>query len=184
MIELIISTIASLFLALLGIYTGALKKLIGTIIKGIVKILKLQPKTRNKINKPTEALRSLYPELKKVEISKENTKIINSISYIGLSLITIAVVGLILNMTIINDQAISQWLSSRLNFVIPTVTVYYTSAMFALLTSGISVCVGQWKKGREFRKAQGRKHLIEVAKRELTEAELIEIIESKIEEKK
>lgn len=183
MIGIIVSMAAAVFLAIFGFYTGAIKKIVGTVTKGLCLLFRIN-RHKEKSIEVSEEVKQLFPEIRKAKKSGENIEKISSISYIGVTLIVLAIVGLVLNMAVVNDEAISQWLSSWLPFKIVTIKIYWTSAMFAVITSGISMCLSQWKKGREYRKAMSREKLYELAKRELTEQELIDIIDSKVAAKK
>lgn len=184
-IGVVVSFLASAFLAAFGLYSGAIKKIVAVAIKSICLVFHIeQEKERQKTVKIGEDVKKIFPEIKKAKKSQENIEKVSSVSYIGLVIIVIAAIGLVLNMTVLNNETISQKISQLLKMKLETVKVYWTSGMFALITSGASMCFNQWKKGYEYRKGQSLKKLKEAAKRELTEEELIQLIESKVEEKK
>lgn len=183
MVGIIVSASASIFLAVFGLYTGAISKMVATMIKGLCRLFKIE-RRKEKTIKVSQEVKMLFPEIKKAKKSRENAEKVSGVSFLGISLIVMAIIGVVLNLTVINDKTISEKLSSILPFRVETIKVYWTSAMFALITGGISICASQWKKGKKYREAQSREKIAEAAKRELTEKELIDIINSKIEEKR
>jgi hypothetical protein len=125
-----------------------------------------------------------FGEIKKMRKSKENSKFISSVSYIGICIVVLAVMGILMNLNAVTGSIISNGISELLGLAEPTIAIYWTSTMFAFVTLGCSIMYGQWKKGKEFRKEHNRNKLKQIVKNTLTEQELIDIVDEKVKDKK
>lgn len=184
MISILVSALTSIFLFAIGIYTGAIKKLIATLVKLFYNILQLFGKEASKVEKTEKAHLAIERHfgVRKICYSRENTQKVSLVSYVGICITAIAIAGLLIDSKA-NSFAVSGRLSELLKIEIATATIYCTSFMFAMISSGVSIIAGQWKKNSDYRKANSRAKIKEAAKRELTEQELLMIVDAKVKEK-
>jgi hypothetical protein len=186
MTAVLASLLAGLFFLAFGLSTEGYSKIIGAAVTGmclltyfVIKLMWCNEKT-----KPVSLMvGEQFVEIKRVKKSKENAKPISSVSYLGLSLIIVSLLGIILNLSVLGSP-ISTGIAEIVPIKEQVVAVYWTSAMFSLVSFGVFMILGQIKKGKEFRNAHKKERLKKLVKRDLTEQELLDIIEEKVNDKK
>lgn len=185
----IIATAATIILlALLGMYSGAYRRaisLIAGVIRSSYNLTETKVHEYEKKDKMTSEMKEVFPEIKEMRKSTENSQKISSISYVGICLIVISLLVLFLNFEWTTGQMVTKWLSHIFWLAdADNITIYLTSVLFSMLTSGMSMVLSQWKKAYKYRRQQSLKKVREAAKENLTEEELLEIVSEKVAEKK
>lgn len=187
MVSLISTMITILFLLVTGMYAGAYKKAIAFTMGAIRKTYDITDEKIHSYYKRdiiTLGIKSTFPEVKEMRRSEENNQRISSISYVGICIISISLLILFLNFEFTTGQMITHGILQILPSIgEDNINIYFTSIVFSLLTTGISMVARQWKKGYEYRKAQKIKRIKAIAQRELTESELLEIVTNKVHDK-
>lgn len=188
MFSMIATVITIGFLLALGLYSGAIRKSISLaagFLRNSYGLTETKLQEREKRDELTKEMRAVFPEVKEMRRSKENSQKITCVSYVGICLITLSLLILFLNFEWTTGQMITQWLAEKLPMADgDNITIYMTSIMFSMLTSGVSMVINQWKKSYRYRKEQSAKKIREAAKRELSEEELLSIVAEKVSYKK
>lgn len=187
MFSIIATIITAIILFALGMYSGAYRKLAGIFVKTTRCSIDITDNVLRKFEKEeniSNEIRDVFSEIKKMKRSKENDQKISSISYFGICAIAISSLILLLNFEWTTGQLITEWVAGLIPTIEKdTITTFITSISCSGITSGLSMIISQWRKASKYRKEQKINKIKEAARRELSEQELIEIVNEKIKEK-
>lgn len=194
MIKILTTILLALTLISFNQITQAIKKLLGLFTKLILKIINIFGiKIVNKEQglKVSEEFRETYKGIRKVKISKKNIKKESYIDWANLVLFIIGGLLYLLNLKIVTNNAISNWLYGIIgNFAIikklvadaNSMNVFYTSGIMAIITFSATKLATRWKETKPQRRAMKEMRLKLKAMDLMTSKELLDNAKKKDEE--
>lgn len=194
MIKFITTILLALTLLSFNQITQTLKKLLGALTKFFLKIINA---LGIKIVKKEQGIRTslefqkVYKGIKKVKISKKNTKKESYIDWANLGLLIFGAILYILNFKMITNNMVSNWLYGIIENVAilkkfvadaNSMNVFYTSGVMAIITFSATKLATRWKETKPQRKAMKEMKLKLKAMDLMTSKELLDNAKKKDEE--
>lgn len=184
-----VTIILTLILVLLFIFSGqivqGLKKLVKLITELILKLLSffgIKISKREKTIEVSDEFKKTYKDIKIVKLSKENIKPVSSIHWLYFSVFIVCGLLVILNLGIVSDNAISNWIFDNIiakTFLIKftktatDMNTLFTATMFSILSFSATKILQRWKETKQQRKEHKESILKEKAISLMTTKELL-----------
>ena len=187
MINTIISILLVILFIFLGQITYAIRKIITIILSFILNILSLfgiHIARKEKIIKTSAEFKNVYKDIKMVKLSNKNLKSKSSIDWFSLSIFLIALILVIVNFNSISSNVISNWIYSWVKYIgvitSPSdMNVFYTAALFSVISFSLSKLLNRWKETKQKRKEKKILKLKTKAIKEMTSKELLDACKEK-----
>ena len=159
MISLLLNMLLIFTFFFSGLVVQAFKKLISIFTSLILKIMSIFGiKLYNKEHSVdiTDEFKNTYKEIRVVKLSKKNIKQKSSIDWINLSIFLVAGLLYILNLGAITGNAISNWIFSLIDSwgLVKTaadMNVFFTAAIFSMLTFSLGKLWARWSETKQQR---------------------------------
>lgn len=187
MINTIISILLVILFIFLGQITYAIRKIITIILGFILNILSLfgiHIARKEKIIKTSNEFKDVYKDIKMIKLSNKNLKLKSSIDWFSLSIFLIALILVIVNFNSISGNAISNWIYSWIKYIgvitnPSDMNVFYTAALFSVISFSLSKLLNRWKETKQKRKEKKILKLKNKAIKEMTSKELLDACKEK-----
>lgn len=142
-----------------GLFVQAFKKFISIITTYSLKVLSffgIRFKNKEQDVWISEEFKNTYKEIKTVKLSKKNIKQESSIDWVALGIFLVAGILYLLNLKSLTGNMVSNWLFSLVEswgFVKTAIdmNIYFTAAIFSLLTFSLGKLWGRWKSTKQQR---------------------------------
>lgn len=153
-----INAITTIVFIVLLFFTGKLVeclkyllKLIVTVTLKILNLIGINVSITETTVKTSKLFKNTFQEIKVVKRSRQNKKIKTSINVGALLMLLCSLSLIILNLSTISNNAITNWIFSLgvVNFVVDTaedMNVIFTALMFSVVSFSISKLINQWKE--------------------------------------
>ena len=186
-IELLVGLFIAFSMFLAGFSVQTIKKLIKVILTFILSLLN---KLGIKINYKERDLnvdKTLfidYPNIKAVKRGALGMKKKRSINLFAVILVGISLLLIILNLSVVTNNMITNWLASLIqgigiNIDAIDMNTIYTAAVFSVLSFGLTKLLTQWKETSDIRKEIKKQKRKKDILNEMSSKELIEEAEKK-----